>query len=109
MGYFLPYEGTLNSVIAARDKYLSTGVLILPNDCFMHLFAIFDEDRCAKQDRERPPGGRFAGTWDIPGDLSSGVAPEELSRRFISIKPKNHIKDRHIRPHKCNICEKGFG
>ena len=21
----------------------------------------------------------------------------------------HHIKDRHIRPHKCNICEKGFG
>ena len=36
-----------------------------------------------KQDRERPPGGRFAGTWDIPGDLSSGIAPEELSRRSI--------------------------
>ena len=21
----------------------------------------------------------------------------------------HHIKDRHIKPHKCNICEKGFG
>ena len=48
MGYFLLYEGMLDSVIAARDKYLSTGGLILPNDCFMHLFAISDEDRYAK-------------------------------------------------------------
>ena len=45
MGYFLLYEGMLDSVIAARDKYLSPGGLILPNDCFMHLFAISDEDR----------------------------------------------------------------
>jgi NAD-dependent SIR2 family protein deacetylase len=22
---------------------------------------------------------------------------------------EHHIKDRHIKPHKCNICEKGFG
>ena len=48
MGYFLLYEGMLDSVIAARDKYLSPGGLILPNDCFMHLFAISDEDRYAK-------------------------------------------------------------
>ena len=29
-------------------------------------------------------------------------------KRF-SMKHNVDIKDRHIRPHKCNICEKGFG
>ena len=48
MGYFLLYEGMLDSVIAARDKYLSPGGLILPNDCKMHLFAISDEERYGK-------------------------------------------------------------
>ena len=45
MGYFLLYEGMLDSVITARDKYLTPGGVILPNDCYMHLFAISDEER----------------------------------------------------------------
>ncbi len=48
MGYFLLYEGMLDSVISARDKYLAPGGLILPNDCYMHLFAISDEERYKK-------------------------------------------------------------
>ena len=48
MGYFLLYEGMLDSVIAARDKYLNPGGLILPNFCNISLFAIADEDRYAK-------------------------------------------------------------
>ena len=48
MGYFLLYEGMLDSVISARDKYLSPGGLILPNHCLMHLFAISDQDRYDK-------------------------------------------------------------
>ena len=48
MGYFLLYEGMLDSVISARDKYLSPGGLILPNHCLMHLFAISDMERYNK-------------------------------------------------------------
>lgn len=48
MGYFLLYEGMLDSVISARDKYLKPGGLVLPNDCFMYLFAISDEEHYAK-------------------------------------------------------------
>ena len=48
MGYFLLYEGMLDSVISARDKYLKPGGLILPNACTMFLFAISDEDRYDK-------------------------------------------------------------
>ena len=48
MGYFLLYEGMLDSVISARDKYLSPGGLVLPNHCLMHLFAISDMERYNK-------------------------------------------------------------
>jgi hypothetical protein len=48
MGYFLLYEGMLDSVISARDKYLKPNGIILPNICTMHLFAISDEERYGK-------------------------------------------------------------
>lgn len=37
MGYFLLFEGMLDSVIHARDKYLKTGGIILPNRCTINL------------------------------------------------------------------------
>lgn len=48
MGYFLLYEGMLDSVISARDKYLNPGGIILPNLCEMHVFAISDPAKYAK-------------------------------------------------------------
>ena len=33
MGYFLLFEGMLDSVIYARDHYLSSGGKLLPNKC----------------------------------------------------------------------------
>lgn len=45
MGYFLLFEGMLDSVIAARDKYLGPGGTVLPNRCQIHLAAISDPDR----------------------------------------------------------------
>ena len=45
MGYFLLYEGMLDSVIEARKKYLSVGGRVLPNRCSVHLIAISDEKR----------------------------------------------------------------
>lgn len=49
MGYFLLYEGMLNSVLAARDKFLSPGGKILP-DCFtMYLVGLSDPGENFKQ------------------------------------------------------------
>jgi len=45
MGYFLLFEGMLDSVLAARDKYLAPGGTILPNRCTIHLCAVSDPER----------------------------------------------------------------
>jgi len=42
MGYFLLFEGMLDSVLSARDKYLSPGGTILPNRCTISLALISD-------------------------------------------------------------------
>ena len=45
MGYFLLFEGMLDSVISARDKYLAPGGMVLPNRCTISLLAISDTQR----------------------------------------------------------------
>ncbi|KAI5640679.1 ribosomal protein l11 methyltransferase (PrmA) domain-containing protein [Phthorimaea operculella] len=44
MGYFLLFEGMLDSVIYARDNYLKPGGLLLPNRCNISLVANGDTD-----------------------------------------------------------------
>ena len=48
MCYFLLFEGMLDSVIAARDRYLAPGGMVLPNKCSIHMVAISDEKRYEK-------------------------------------------------------------
>jgi len=45
MGYFLLFEGMLDSVIAARDKYMAPGGSMIPNRTTISLVAIEDEKR----------------------------------------------------------------
>lgn len=45
MGYFLLFEGMLDSVLYARDKHLAEGGLLLPNRCTMHLVGMEDEGK----------------------------------------------------------------
>lgn len=45
MGYFLLFEGMLDSVIFARDNFLKPGGLMLPNRCNISLVALGDEKR----------------------------------------------------------------
>lgn len=45
MGYFLLFEGMLDSVIYARDKYLKADGLILPNRCTVNLVGLGDAQR----------------------------------------------------------------
>lgn len=43
MGYFLLYEGMLDSVLYARDKWLNKGGLMFPDRAVIYLSAIEDE------------------------------------------------------------------
>jgi protein arginine N-methyltransferase 3 len=42
MGYFLLFEGMLDSVIYARDHHLAEGGLLLPNRCSISLVGLAD-------------------------------------------------------------------
>lgn len=42
MGYFLLFEGMLDSFIYARDRYLNTNGIVLPNRCSLHLLGLGD-------------------------------------------------------------------
>ncbi|KAK1313303.1 Protein arginine N-methyltransferase 1.1 [Acorus calamus] len=44
MGYFLVFENMLNTVLYARDKWLITGGLVLPDKASLYLTAIEDAD-----------------------------------------------------------------
>jgi len=49
MGYFLLYEGMLDTVLAARDKYLVQGGKMLPDVATIYIAAI--EDSQYKKDK----------------------------------------------------------
>jgi len=42
MGYFMLYEGMLDTVLYARDKYLAPGGIIMPDKCSLYITAIED-------------------------------------------------------------------
>jgi hypothetical protein len=44
MGYFLLYESMLDTVLFARDKYLKPGGLIFPDNAYLYLAAIEDQE-----------------------------------------------------------------
>jgi hypothetical protein len=44
MGYFLLYESMLDTVLLARDKYLTKGGLMFPDTATLFLAAIEDQD-----------------------------------------------------------------
>jgi protein arginine N-methyltransferase 3 len=54
MGYFLLFEGMLDSVLYARDKHLAPGGAVLPNKCSLHMVAINDSEK----------HGRLVSCWD---------------------------------------------
>ena len=43
MGYFLLFEGMLDSVLYARDRLLAEGGVMMPNRCTMSLVAASDQ------------------------------------------------------------------
>jgi type I protein arginine methyltransferase len=62
MGYFLIYESMLDTVIFARDKWLTKGGLIFPDHASLHICAI--EDAEYRHDKVRAEQSRHRHTAD---------------------------------------------
>ena len=68
MGYFLLYESMLDTVLYARDKYLTPGGLIFPDKATIHMAAIEDGDY-----KEEKIGCMF-----LPPELAMGLTDYRL-------------------------------
>ena len=94
MGYFLLFEGMLDSVIAARDKYLAPGGLVLPSRCTMHLAAV--------SDIERYQG--LVGFWsDVYGFKMSCMSSPILAEASIEVVPWEHVVSDCVQVHNLDI------
>lgn len=76
MGYFLLFEGMMDSLIYARDRHLKEGGLLLPNRCNMSLVALGDESRHKE----------LVGFWDdVYGFDMRSLQPEVLKDGSVEI------------------------
>lgn len=82
MGYFLLFEGMLDSVIYARDHHLAAGGLLLPNRCNISIVGLGDEERHKK----------LISFWDnVYGFDMSGLRKEVLSEAIVEVCRSEHI------------------
>lgn len=82
MGYFLLFEGMLDSVIHARNKYLAPGGVIMPNACSISMMAVGDSERYAE----------VVGFWeDVYGLKMTSMRPEVLREASIETVPADKI------------------
>jgi len=82
MGYFLLFEGMLDSVLAARDKYLAPGGTVMPNRCSIHLAALSD---VVKYDN-------LIGYWDdVYGFKMSCMRSPILGEASVEVVPQQHV------------------
>nr|CAH0099022.1 unnamed protein product [Daphnia galeata] len=82
MGYFLLFEGMLDSVIHARNKYLAPDGLMLPNSCSISMMAIGDSERYSEMVR----------FWDdVYGLKMTSMRPEVLREASIETVPVDKI------------------
>ncbi|RZC40309.1 protein arginine N-methyltransferase 1 [Asbolus verrucosus] len=82
MGYFLLFEGMLDSFIYARDRHLAPGGLILPNKCNLSLVGCSDAERYDK----------LINFWDdVYGFSMKCMKNEVLTEAFIETVPQNSI------------------
>jgi protein arginine N-methyltransferase 3 len=78
MGYFLLFEGMLDSVVAARDRYLAPGGTVLPNRCTLSLAAVSDPGR----------HDGLVGFWsDVYGFRMSCMRDPSLAEASVEIVP----------------------
>ncbi|KAG5887144.1 hypothetical protein JTB14_024253 [Gonioctena quinquepunctata] len=82
MGYFLLFEGMLDSFIYARDAFLKPGGLILPNRCNISIVGVSDEDKYKK----------IIHFWDdVYGFSMKCMKREVLREAFIEIIPEEKV------------------
>merc|ERR1712037_200107 len=82
MGYFLLFEGMLDSVLAARDKYLKPGGSILPSRCSVHVTALSDIQRY----------NNLVGFWtDVYGFKMSCMRGPILGEANVEVVGSEHI------------------
>lgn len=92
MGYFLLFEGMLDSFIYARDNYLKPGGLLLPNKCNISLVGSGDSET----------HHRFISCWsDVYGYKMNCMKSEVIREASIDIANPEHLI---TTPHElCNI------
>jgi len=91
MGYFLLFEGMLDSVLAARDKFLAPGGMVLPNRCTIQLCAISDHERY----------DRLVGFWsDVYGYKMSCMRSPILGEASVEVVPGNLVVS-----NSCNVLD----
>ena len=82
MGYFLLFEGMLDSVLAARDRYLAPGGTMLPNRCTLSLVAVADPLRY----------DRLVGFWsDVYGFRMSCMRSPILAEASVEVVPASAV------------------
>ncbi|XP_026757196.2 protein arginine N-methyltransferase 1 [Galleria mellonella] len=82
MGYFLLFEGMLDSVIYARNNYLKPGGLLLPNKCNISLVANGDIDTHSK----------LINFWsDVYGYKMNCMKSEVVREASIDVVQSKHI------------------
>lgn len=82
MGYFLLFEGMLDSVIYARNNHLKPGGLLLPNRCNISLVGLGDERRHSE----------FITFWnDVYGFNMSTLQAEVLKEAIVEVANNEHV------------------
>uniref|UniRef100_A0A1Q3F1J6 type I protein arginine methyltransferase n=1 Tax=Culex tarsalis TaxID=7177 RepID=A0A1Q3F1J6_CULTA len=82
MGYFLLFEGMMDSVIYARKQYLKEGGFILPNRCNISLAGYGDVER----------HNEFIGFWkDVYGFDMSCMKKEVLREATVEVCKPEHV------------------
>ncbi|CAD5118988.1 DgyrCDS7650 [Dimorphilus gyrociliatus] len=82
MGYFLFFESMLDSVLYARDKYLKSDGIMLPNICTLKIMAMTDEELYK----------RHITFWDdVYGFRMSCLRKQELGEALVDFVKKTSI------------------
>ncbi|VVC26565.1 Zinc finger C2H2-type,Protein arginine N-methyltransferase,S-adenosyl-L-methionine-dependent [Cinara cedri] len=82
MGYFLLFESMLDSLIFARDKYLDTNGIMLPNECNLFISGVSDMER----------HDEIVGFWsNVYGFRMPSLRTDILNKAQVEIVPADRI------------------
>ena len=110
MGYFLPYESMLDTVLVARDRWLAPGGLLFPDKASLFLVAIEDADYkrekmgfwdnvCASRRSPAPGSARAArAAW------RTATAASKLGRSPLAARRSPPLRVRPGRPQTASTC-----